>query len=83
MGLLLRRESSSHKTGLRCRVAFVCCVGLPGGSLALRFLTGDFMSWPGWKHRFGWFVEPAYDYSFARGHQQSIGMSCGLLIGIW
>jgi hypothetical protein len=45
-------------------------------------LAGDFMFWPTGKHRFGWFLEPAYDYSFARGHQQSIGMSCGLLIGI-
>ena len=45
-------------------------------------VAGDFMFWPTGKHRFGWFVEPAYDYSFARGHQQSIGISCGLLIGI-
>jgi hypothetical protein len=45
-------------------------------------LAGDFMFWPAGKHRFGWFLEPAYDYSFARGHQQSIGMSGGLLIGI-
>ena len=45
-------------------------------------VAGDFMFWPAHKHRFGWFLEPAYDYSFARGHQQSIGMSGGLLIGI-
>ena len=45
-------------------------------------LAGDFMFWPTGKHRFGWYVEPAYDCSFARGHQQSIGMSGGLLIGI-
>jgi hypothetical protein len=45
-------------------------------------VAGDFMFWPTGKHRFGWFLEPAYDYSFARGHQQSIGMSAGLLIGI-
>ena len=45
-------------------------------------LAGDFMFWPNGKHRFGWFLEPAYDYSFAGGHQQSIGMSGGLLIGI-
>ncbi len=41
------------------------------------------MWWPCRKHRFGWFLEPAYDYSFARGHQQSIGMSAGLLIAIY
>lgn len=45
-------------------------------------VAGDFMYWPTGKHRFGWFLEPAYDYSFAGGHQQSIGMSGGLLIGI-
>ena len=45
-------------------------------------VAGDFMFWPAGKHRFGWFLEPAYDYSFAGGHQQSIGMSGGLLIGI-
>jgi hypothetical protein len=45
-------------------------------------LAGDFMFWPAGKHRFGWFLEPAYDYSFTRGHQQSVGMSGGLLIAI-
>jgi hypothetical protein len=45
-------------------------------------VAGDFMFWPARKHRFGWFLEPSYDYSFARGHQQSIGMSGGLLIAI-
>jgi len=45
-------------------------------------VAGDFMFWPTGRHHFGWFLEPAYDYSFAGGHQQSIGMSAGLLIGI-
>jgi hypothetical protein len=45
-------------------------------------LAGDFMFWPTGNHRFGWYLEPAYDYSFAGGHMQSIGMSAGLLIGI-
>lgn len=44
--------------------------------------AGDFMLWPTGKHRLGWFFEPTYDYSFADGHHQSIGMSAGLLIGI-
>ncbi len=44
--------------------------------------AGDFMFWPTGKHRLGWFLEPAYDYSFAGGHQQSVGISAGLLIGI-
>lgn len=42
----------------------------------------DFMFWPTGKHRFGWYLEPAYDYSFARGHEQSLGISGGLLIAI-
>jgi hypothetical protein len=45
-------------------------------------IAGDFMFWPTGKHRFGWFLEPAYDYSFAGNHQQSIGVSGGLLIGM-
>ncbi len=45
-------------------------------------LAGDFMFWPTGGHRFGWYLEPAYDYSFAGGHPGSIGMSAGLLIGI-
>ena len=42
----------------------------------------DFMFWPGGKHRFGWYLEPGYDYSFGRGHEQSVGISGGLLIAI-
>ncbi len=42
----------------------------------------DFMFWPGREHRFGWYLEPAFDYSFARGHERSIGISAGLLIGV-
>jgi hypothetical protein len=42
----------------------------------------DFMFWPSLKHRFGWFLEPGFDYSFARGHERSIGISGGLLIAI-
>jgi hypothetical protein len=45
-------------------------------------VAADFMFWPGRRHRFGWYLEPAYDYSFAGDHQQSIGMSGGLLIGL-
>ena len=48
-----------------------------GGEVVL-----DFMFWPSSKHRFGWFLEPGYDYSFARGHERSIGISGGLLIAI-
>jgi hypothetical protein len=43
----------------------------------------DFMFWPSEKHhRFGWYVEPAYDYNFGRGREQSLGITGGLLIAI-
>ena len=39
--------------------------------------VGDFMFWPSRKHRFGWYLEPTYEYNFARGH-----VTGGLLISI-
>jgi hypothetical protein len=45
-------------------------------------IAGDFMFWPRASHGFGWYLEPAYDYSFAKGHEKSLGISFGLLIGI-
>jgi hypothetical protein len=42
----------------------------------------DFMFWPSARHKFGWFIEPAYEYNFGEGHERSIGMSVGLLIAI-
>lgn len=42
----------------------------------------DFMFWPSAKHRLGWFLEPGFEYNFGRGHERSLGISGGLLIGI-
>ena len=42
----------------------------------------DFMFWPSAKHRFGWYLEPGYDYSFGGRHQRSLGITGGLLIAI-
>jgi len=43
----------------------------------------DFMFWvKRWKHKYGWYAEPAYEYSFARGHERSIGVSFGLLVAV-
>jgi hypothetical protein len=44
--------------------------------------VGDFMFWPSRNHRFGWYLEPSYEYNFAHGHEQSIGITGGLLISI-
>jgi hypothetical protein len=44
--------------------------------------AGDFMFWPARRHKFGWYLEPTYDYGFESAHEQSIGMSAGLLIAI-
>jgi hypothetical protein len=48
-----------------------------GGEAAL-----EFMFWPSAKRRFGWYLEPAYERNFGRGHEKSIGISGGLLISI-
>ena len=45
-------------------------------------VAGDFMFWPTGRHHFGWFLEPAYEYNFAAGHQKSIALTAGLLIGL-
>jgi hypothetical protein len=42
----------------------------------------EFMIWPWQERRFGWFVDPSYGVSFAPGHQQSVGLTIGILIGI-
>ncbi len=42
----------------------------------------EFMIWPSPERKYGYFVEPSYSYSFTSGHQQSFGVSVGLLIGI-
>jgi hypothetical protein len=44
--------------------------------------VADFMFWPTGKHKFGWYLEPSYDYNFMRGHEQSISVTAGLLIAI-
>ena len=45
-------------------------------------VAGELMFWPSGKHGFGWYLEPAYDYNFGRGHEQSFGITAGLLIAI-
>jgi len=40
----------------------------------------DFMFWPWAERKFGLYLEPSYDYSFSRGHEQSVSISAGLLI---
>jgi hypothetical protein len=45
--------------------------------------VADFMFWPSiGKHRFGWYIEPGYEYNFGKRHEQSLGVSGGLLIAI-
>jgi len=40
----------------------------------------DFMFWPTRRRKFGWYLEPAYDHGFVYAHDQSLGVTCGLLI---
>ncbi len=42
----------------------------------------DFMYWPTADRTYGWFLEPAYSYSFASGHERSLSTTVGLLIPI-
>jgi hypothetical protein len=42
----------------------------------------DFMFWPWAKRRFGWYLEPSYDHGFGHSHEQSLGITAGLLIAI-
>jgi hypothetical protein len=44
--------------------------------------AADFMFWPTRDRQYGWFLEPSYSYSLANGHEQSLGLSGGLLIPI-
>ena len=39
----------------------------------------DLMFWSSRKHRFGWYLEPSYEYKFGPGHEHSLGISGGLL----
>ena len=42
----------------------------------------EFQMWPWQERKLGWFVEPSYSVSFAPGHQQSVGLTVGILVGI-
>ena len=42
----------------------------------------DFMFWPSRKHRFGWYLEPTYEYKFGANHEHSMGINGGLLIAL-
>jgi hypothetical protein len=43
----------------------------------------DFMFWPSARRRFGWYLEPSYEYNFGPGHERSMGLTAGLLIAIF
>ena len=44
--------------------------------------VADFMFWRSAKRKFGWYVEPTYEYNFGPGHEQSLGFTGGLLISL-
>jgi hypothetical protein len=46
-------------------------------------IAGDFMFWPSPERKLGWFLEPSYSYSLIGGHEQSLGVSVGLLIPVY
>lgn len=42
----------------------------------------DCMFWRSRKRRFGWYLEPTYEYKFGPGHEHSLGINGGILIAI-
>ena len=55
--------------------------GARSNSVAVEFAP-DFMFWSSKKHRFGWYLEPSYEYKFGSQHEHSVTITGGLLIGI-
>jgi len=55
--------------------------GIKMNSVAVE-VAPDFMFWLSRKHRLGWYFEPSYEYKFGLGHEHSLGITGGLLIGI-
>ena len=55
--------------------------GLTTNSISAEAVA-DFMFWRSAKHKFGWYVEPTYEYNFGPGHEQSLGFTGGLLISL-
>jgi len=45
-------------------------------------IVPDFMFWSSKKHRFGWYLEPSYEYKFGPHREHSLAITGGLLIGI-
>jgi hypothetical protein len=40
----------------------------------------DFQIWPSAERKLGLFIEPSYSYDFGREHEQSLGVTAGILI---
>ena len=55
---------------------------LGGGTQIASEFALEWMIWPSKDRKFGWFVEPTYTYSFSKGHEQSLGVTTGLIIAI-
>ncbi len=53
-----------------------------GGEKIAGEVSFQFMIWPSPERKLGYFVESSYSYSFSNGHEQSLGLSVGLLIAI-
>ena len=42
----------------------------------------ELVYWPWEDHKMGFFVEPSYSYNFGEGHEQTVGVTAGLHIGV-
>jgi hypothetical protein len=55
--------------------------GESGSSIGAVALV-DFQIWPSAERKLGLFIEPSYSYDFGREHEQSLGVTMGVLIPI-
>jgi hypothetical protein len=53
--------------------------GESGSSIGAVALV-DFQIWPSAERKLGLFIEPSYSYDFGREHEQSLGVTAGILI---
>jgi len=55
--------------------------GIKSNSVAIEVVP-DLMFWSSARHKFGWYLEPGYEYKYGRAREHSLGIAGGLLIGL-
>jgi hypothetical protein len=55
--------------------------GIKMNSIAVE-IAPDFMFWSSRRHKYGWHLEPSYEYKFGPAPEHSLGIAGGILLGI-